>query len=307
MKKSKITVIGASNIDLIAYVPQLPKAGETLHGSKFLTGFGGKGANQAVMAAKLGAEVSMVTKLGDDTFGKDTIGNFHDFGINTKGVFFTDRASSGVAPIAVDSAGQNSIIVVPGANDLLSIDDLESAKDIITNSDIVICQLEIPVEISLAALKMAKEAGVTTIFNPAPAREKLPKEIYQVSDIFCPNETETEILTGLPVNTEEEAIKAANELLTYGAKSVILTLGQRGSLIVEKSGFEFVPATKVVAKDTTGAGDSFIGSLAFFLGSGNSIIDAMKKANIVAGISVQHLGTQTSYPLKEELPPEMFT
>lgn len=307
MTQPKICVIGATNIDLIAYVPHLPKVGETLHGTKFMMGFGGKGANQAVMSAKLGGQVSMVTKLGDDTFGKDSLKNFHEFNIDTDGVSFTDEASSGVAPISVNPQGQNSIIIVPGANNLLSVEDLETAKDIITNADIVVCQLEIPVEISLAALKIAKEAGVTTIFNPAPARKKLPLEIYQMSDIFCPNESETEILTGLTVNTDEECVIAAKELLSYGAKTVILTLGERGSLLVTDEGSELVPATAVEAIDTTGAGDSYIGSLAYFLGSGISLKDSMHKANIVAGISVQHLGTQTSFPSRESVPAELFS
>ena len=307
MDSKRICVVGASNMDLISYVPKLPKIGETLHGNKFSMGFGGKGANQAVMAAKLGADVAMITKLGEDTFGKDTLRNFEEFGIDTAGITFTPDAFSGVAPIAVDPDGNNSIIVVSGANNLLTREDLHAAKDVILNSKIVVCQLEIIPEVSLEALKIAKEAGITTIFNPAPARENLSPELYTYADIFCPNETETEMITGMPVGSDEEAEAAAREILSRGAKVVILTLGERGCLLVTAEGSELIPTSRVTPVDTTGAGDSFVGSLAYFLAEDFSLRDSITRANSVAALSVQRLGTQTSYPVRDELPEELFS
>jgi ribokinase len=306
MAQPKICVVGASNIDLISYVPRMPKIGETLHGHKFTIGFGGKGANQAVMAAKLGGDVAMITKLGRDIFGKDTLKNFEALGVNTEGVTFTDAAFSGVAPIAVDPSGENSIIIVSGANDHLSVADLHKVRHVITSAKVMVCQLEIPVEISLEALRIAKEGGVMTIFNPAPARAQLPADLYKLSDIFCPNESETELLLGIQIQSQEDAESGARTLLKRGAKTAILTLGERGSLLVTPDKTELVPAESVKAVDTTGAGDAFIGSLAFFLAVGKPLADAMRRANKIASISVQHPGTQTSFPDVESLPVELL-
>ena len=296
-----ICVIGACNIDLVSYVPRMPAIGETLHGSKFQIGFGGKGANQAVMAAKLGANVSMVSKLGRDTFGDDTLKNFKAHNINTEHVHFTDEAFSGVAPIAVDPSGQNSIVIVTGANDLLTEAEIEEARPVIASSGAVVCQLEIPLEISLKALAVAREEGVLTIFNPAPAREALPSELYELSDIFCPNESETEMLTGLPVDSNEQAEAAARVLLERGVKTVILTLGERGALIVDQDGARHIATTTVTAIDTTGAGDAFVGSLAAFLAEGVALDEGVRRACAIATLSVQRLGTQSSFPNSAEI------
>ena len=305
-KRPRVCVVGASNLDLISYVPRLPRMGETLHGSRFHMGFGGKGANQAVMAAKLGAEVVMVTKLGRDVFGENTLKNFSSFGIDTHHVLFTDKAFSGVAPIAVDEEGRNSIIIVTGANDLLTTEEIEAARPSIASAQILVCQLEVPLEITLAAMRIAREEKVTTIFNPAPGRPDLPDELFRLSDILCPNESETELLTGLEVRTIEQAVVAARALLARGAGKVILTLGERGSLLVTSAATVHVAARTVKAVDSTGAGDAYVGSLAFFMGAGNPIEDAMKKANEIAAISVQSSGTQTSFPLAKDLPDELF-
>ena len=307
MEKSKIVVVGACNLDLISYVPRLPRMGETLHGNRFLMGYGGKGANQAIMAAKLGGEVTMLTKLGQDVFGQNTLKNFKTWGVNPQHIHFTDQAFSGVAPIAVDTEGHNSIIIVTGANDLLTVEEVESARPDIASSSILVCQLEIPLEINLAALRIAREEGVKTIFNPAPARSELPDEIYRLSDIFCPNETETELLTGKSVESLEEAEDAAKVLIERGAASVILTLGERGSLLVTGATTEHVPVDPVKALDTTGAGDAFVGSLAFFLAGGKSLPDSIRRANRIAAMSVQSSGTQTSFPEAKDLPSELIT
>jgi ribokinase len=306
MTRPKICVVGASNLDLISYVPRLPRMGETLHGTRFHMGYGGKGANQAVMAAKLGGDVAMVTKLGRDIFGENTLKNFQSWGVDTQHVLFTDRAFSGVAPIAVDPEGHNSIIIVTGANDVLTVEEIEAARSTIAAAQILVCQLEIPLEITLAALRVARQEGVTTIFNPAPARPELPGELYQLSDIFCPNEGETELLTGRPVNSLEEAEAAARILLERGAGTVILTLGERGSLLVTDRDSAQVPATPVEALDTTGAGDAFVGSLAYFRAAGKPLTEAMRRANHIAAISVQSSGTQTSFPVAADLPSDLL-
>ena len=307
MTKPKICVVGSSNMDLVTYTPRLPKMGETLQGSRFQMGFGGKGANQAVMAAKLGAEVLMVTKLGDDIFGKDTLHNYETLGFDTRHVLFTDKASTGVAPIWVDETiGNNAIIIVPGANDLLSPADVEAARGAIAQAQIVLCQWEVPLETSLAALRIGRAEGVMTMFNPAPMRTDLPAEAFALSDIFCPNESETELLTGMTVETLAQAEDAAQILLERGVQNVILTLGERGCLLVNREEVQHVPAPSVKAIDTTGAGDAFCGSLAYFLASGFSMVDTMSRANVVAASSVQHPGTQTSFPERSQIAQELF-
>jgi ribokinase len=303
MSNPKICVVGSSNFDLVCFAPRLPKLGETLHGDKFIMVFGGKGANQAVTAARLGGEVTMVTKLGEDIFGRDTLKNFETQGMDSSFVFFTTEAKSGVAAISVDADGHNSIIIVGGANNLLSPVDIETARSAIESAQVLVCQLEIPLESTLAALRIARAAGVTTIFNSAPARSDLPDEIFALSDIFCPNETETELLTGLPVDTLENAESAARTLIQRGCGKVILTLGVRGSLLVTPQEVIHVETKKVKAIDTTGAGDSFVGSLAFFLAQGKPLQKAMKKASQIAAISVQSEGAQTSFPTAKDLPP----
>jgi len=306
MARPKICVVGASNLDLISFVPRLPRMGETLHGTRFHMGYGGKGANQAVMAAKLGVDVAMVTKLGRDIFGENTLKNFETWGIDTQHVLFTDQAFSGVAPIAVDPTGHNAIIIVTGANDLLTVEEVEAARGIITACQIMICQLEIPLEATLAALRVAREAGVSTILNPAPARNDLPEEFFQLSDIFCPNESEAEMLSGIPVTDLEEAEAAGRVLLERGAGEVIVTCGESGNLLVTEAETTHVPAEQVVAVDTTGAGDAYVASLAFFLATGKPVTEAMRRASYVAAISVQSVGTQVSFPGVEDLPPHLL-
>lgn len=303
MQRPKICVVGASNIDLISYAPRLPKLGETIPGTRFQMGFGGKGANQAVMAAKLGGDVAIVTKVGQDIFGDDTRKNFEGYGIDTRYVYVTAEAVTGVAPIWVDeSSGNNAIIVALGANDLLSPADVEQARPALEAAKVVVCQWELPLDTAMAALRIARSAGVMTIFNPAPARSSLPAEAYALSDIFCPNESETELLTGLPVATLEQAAAAAKVFLERGAGNAILTLGERGSLLVTPQQTAHVPAPQVKAIDTTGAGDAFVGSLAYFLAAGRDLVDAIERANRIAAISVQAPGTQSSFPNAADLP-----
>lgn len=294
-----ICIVGSSNIDLTSRVPHLPKLGETLIGHSFYFGFGGKGANQAVMAAKLGARVMMVTKLGRDLFGESVLRNYREEGIDTTYILFDAMRSSGVAPIFVDDEAHNFLVIVPGANQGLSPADVQCARDGILAADILVCQLEVPVETTLEAFRIAKSGRVRTILNPAPA-VPLPDELLRLTDICAPNEVETEMLTGLPVGTLDEAEAAARMLLTRGPQAVILTLGARGALVVTSDQVMHIAALKVEAVDPTGAGDAFIGSLAVFLGEGLSLDCAVHRANAIAALSVTRIGAQVSFPRRDE-------
>lgn len=251
------------------------------------------------MAAKLGAQVTMVNKVGRDVFGEGTLKNYREQGIDTTHVLFDEARFSGVAPIFVDDNAQNFIVIVPGANSGLSPEDVHRAEQVILEADILICQLEIPMETTLEAFRVAKRGDVRTILNPAPAAP-IPEELLQLSDICAPNETETELITGLPVGTLEEAESAARNLLSRGTQTVILTLGERGALLVDRDVVEHLPAVKVEAVDPTGAGDAFIGSLAVFLGEGQVMKEAVRRANAVAALSVTRIGTQVSFPQRAE-------
>lgn len=306
-KSGQITVVGANMIDLIAYVPRFLNVGETLHGTEFQMGYGGKGANQAVMAAKLGSKVVMVTKIGEDVFGGGTRENLEKYGIDTTFVLSTSNAFSGVAPIAVVPEGQNEIVIVSGANNLLTTGEIDSARDHIANSAFLVCQLEIDLALTLHALRVARSVGTPTILNPAPAVESLPPEIYELTDIFCPNETETAILTGLKIDSVASAEIAAHELLSRGVKTVLITLGENGCLIVNREGAIHIPADKVKVVDTTGAGDAFVGALAHFLALGLTLKSAATRAVKVASISVQGKGTQSSFPERSAIPMEILT
>ncbi|HLE78141.1 MAG TPA: ribokinase [bacterium] len=296
---TRICVVGSSNIDLIAKVPRLPKLGETLVGHSFHLGYGGKGANQAVMAARLGAEVVMVTKVGRDVFGEGTLENYRQQGIDSAHVLFDDARFSGVAPIFVDDDGRNVIVIVPGANMGLTPDDVRRAQDVIRSAAVLICQLEIPVESTLEALRIGRAAGIRTILNPAPAAV-LPDDLLALADYCVPNETEAELLTGLPVVSIDEASTAAAALLDRGSKTVIITLGPRGALVADRGSVSHYPAVEVPAVDSTGAGDAFVGSLAVFLAEGVPLPRSVAQANAVAALSVATIGTQVSFPSRAE-------
>lgn len=298
----KICVVGSSIMDLVSYVPRLPQPGETLHGTDFKMGYGGKGANQAVMAARLGAQVHMISMVGNDIFGRNTKKNFERNSVNTDFVFTTNEALTGMAPIAVDQAGTNSIIVVAGANAYLTTAQVDAAAHIIAQADVLVCQCEVPLSTSLHAMALARQAGVTTIFNPAPAPQNLPQQAYELSDIFCPNETETEILTGHKLTNLDVTEQTARKLLDKGCGKVLLTLGQRGSMIIDTYSTHLLDPETVDAVDTTGAGDCFLGSVAYFVAAGLSLPNAVRRANYIAAQSVLAQGTQTSFPLPNTLP-----
>lgn len=300
MRQASICVVGASNMDLLTKIPRLPRLGETLIGYRFHMGCGGKGANQAVMAARMGARVTMVTKLGRDPFGDITFNNYKKHGINTEFVFWDDETFSGVAPIFVDDEGRNIIVIVPGANFRLTPEDVRKAEAAIAEADVVVCQLEVPLEVTVEALRLARRHGRTTIFNPAPAMD-IPDEVTRLSDILAPNEPETEALTGLPVRNLEEAREAALRLLQRGPGSVVITLGERGALLARNGAVQHFPAFPVKAVDTTGAGDAFIGALAVRVALGEPLEKAVVFANAAAALSVTKIGTQVSFPSLEEV------
>jgi len=302
---SQIVVVGACMIDLISYVPRFPEMGETLHGTEFRMGYGGKGANQAIMASKLGSKVIMVSKVGDETFGNGTLENFKKNGVLTDFVYKSKEFFSGVAPIFVTPKGENSIVIVSGANDKLTPEEISNASKEIEKSSYLICQLEIEVELSLAALRLAKKLGVSTILNPAPARNSLPAEIYKLTDIFCPNESEAELLTGRKIDSIADVESMAQEFITAGAKSVIITLGENGCYVLANGVGRHLLANKVDVVDSTGAGDAFVGALAHYLDLGNDIFESARMASAVATISVQGKGTQSSFPGLDQLPAEL--
>jgi ribokinase len=293
-------------IDLISYVPRFPQMGETLHGTEFRMGYGGKGANQAIMAAKLGSKVVMVSKVGDESFGAGTLENFKKNGVSTSFVYKSKEEFSGVAPIFVTPKGENSIVIVSGSNNKLTAMEIEKASNEIKQSSYLICQLEIEVELSLIALRLAKKLGVSTILNPAPARSSLPEEIYKLTDIFCPNESEAELLTGKKINSMTDIEEMAKQFVTAGAKSVIITLGENGCYVLSNGVGKHISANKVSVVDSTGAGDAFVGALAHFLDLGIDIFESSKRASAVATISVQGKGTQSSFPERDQLPSELL-
>lgn len=306
MPPPSICVVGSANLDLNTYADRLPAPGETIHARRFTTGYGGKGANQAVMAARLGGAVSLVARVGSDLFGRDMLEHFRNEGIDTHHVMATEGVSTGTAVITVDTAGRNTIVVTPGANGMLTAADVEAARTAIEAARVLVCQQEVPHEANLTAMQIAAAAGVPVVYNPAPAGDGMPAEAYRLTTVLCPNEHEAAILTGRPVRTRDDAEAAARELLARGAKSVVVTLGERGCLVVTADEITAIPAPAVEAVDTTGAGDAFIGSLAFCLARGDSLLAAARSATRIAAISVQSAGTQTSFPRAAELPADIL-
>jgi ribokinase len=293
-KRPRIAVVGSANIDLTTFTDRFPKPGETIFGQKFDLGFGGKGANQAVAARLCGADVFMVARVGSDLFGPATIKNFQNQGIDATHIKQIQGVSSGVAPIFVEPNGQNRIFVVKGANDLLKPADVDEATDLLKSVDCIVLQFEIPIETVYYCVKFAEKNSIRCIVNPAPAQ---PVDLKALSglDYFVPNESEAETITGLPVQNVDQAKKCAEKLLGGGVKRVIITLGANGSLLAGHDGMEHVPAFSMRSLDSTGAGDAFIGSFATFLGEGLPERDAVRRANLYAGLSTMGVGTQKSF------------
>jgi ribokinase len=293
-KTPRIAVVGSANIDLVTFAERFPKAGETIFGQKFDLGFGGKGANQAVAAKLCGASVFMVARVGSDLFGPSTIDNFKKMGIDTTHVRQVEGVSSGVAPIFVEPNGQNRILVVKGANDELKPAAVDAAADLLKAVDCIVLQFEIPIETVYHTIAFARKHGIRCILNPAPA-QAIDFKFLEGLDYFVPNESEAETIAEMPVKNLDDAKKCAQKLLGYGIKRVIITLGANGSLLAGKDGVEHLPAFPVKSVDSTGAGDAFIGSFAVFLGEGLPEREAVRRANLYAGLSTTGIGTQKSF------------
>jgi ribokinase len=302
-RSPRIAVVGSANTDLTTFADSFPRPGETIFGNHFDLGFGGKGANQAVAARLCGADVVMVAKLGADLFGEATVKNFASFGIDTTHVRIVAGVSSGVAPIFVEPNGQNRIIVVKGANDTLKPADVDAAAESLRGVDTIVVQFEIPLETVYYTVHFAHKHKIRSIVNPAPA---LPADLAQLAgaDYFIPNETEAEVITGLPVHSTEQAKKCAGELLQRGCTTVVLTLGGRGSLLASAGGNNLIAPFSVTPKDTTGAGDAFIGSFSVFLAEGIAEKEALSRANLYAALSTERVGTQKSFPKRSEFESE---
>jgi ribokinase len=294
LKPPRIAVVGSANMDLTTFTDDFPRPGETIFGRAFNLGFGGKGANQAVAARLCGAEVSMIARVGDDLFGAATLDNFHSMGIDTTHVRVTPGVSSGVAPIFVDSSGQNRILVVKGANDCVTPADVDAAAETLKRADVIVLQLEIPVETVYCTLEFARAHGIRSILNPAPG-QPLDLKRAGLADYLIPNETEAEALTGMAVRGVDDARCCARRLMEAGVRRVIVTLGSQGALLASVDAMEHIPPFAVEPVDTTGAGDAFIGSFAVFLASGFGEREAIARSNLYAALSTLRPGTQKSF------------
>jgi ribokinase len=300
-KRPRIGVIGSTNMDLTTTVERMPVWGETVLAKHFETSFGGKGANQAVAAARLGAEVTIVTNLGDDALGDSALKNFENYGIDIAHVRRIPNQSTGTATILVDEkSGDNAILIVAGANGDLSSADVAAASTALKRCDLILLQLEIQLETAYAAIRFGREIGVRTVLNPAPARRNLDMGVVTQASFLIPNETELAILTDMPVESETELAAAAQSLIKKGVETVIVTLGARGALMATREDARRIAPVKVQAIDTTGAGDAFIGAFARYFAGGLALDAALARATRYASDSVTRRGAQKSFASEAE-------
>ncbi len=296
-----ITIVGSINMDLVVRVAHLPQSGETILGGNYQTIPGGKGANQAVAAARLGAKVTMVGRVGQDAFGALLRGALERDEIDVRAIQFDPRASSGIALITLDEQGRNTIVVASGANMTITPAEVTAELKAISLMDVLVMQLESPVECVLQAARLGSARGAKVILNPAPAR-LLPDEIYRYIDVLVPNESETSLLSGLPVDTLEQAEMAARKLQAVGVQNLVLTLGGRGALVIEGNHpAVHIPAHAVQVVDTTAAGDAFVAGLAVGLAEGIPLIEAVRLGNAAGAIAVTRLGAQPAMPRRGEI------
>ena len=297
MRAARVVVIGSSNTDMVVKAARIPQPGETVLGGEFVMVPGGKGANQAVAAARLGAEVTLVARLGDDLFAEASLRSFREAGIRTEAVVRDPEAASGVALILVDESGENAIAVAPGANARLTPADVDRAEAAIRAADVVVLQLEVPMPAVLHVIRLAKRHGRRVILNPAPAAP-VPDEALAMVDFLTPNETEAEILLGggAAASAWGGIAAVADALRAKGAGTVIVTLGREGAFVVGPGGSVHVPGRHVKAVDTTAAGDAFTGALACALGEGRDLAAALEFATAAAALSVTRMGAQSSLP-----------
>lgn len=285
---------------MIVKVPRIPAPGETILGGKFVKAAGGKGANQAVAAARSGGNVTFIANTGNDNFGKEAIEGFQKEGVNTESIFVDEETPSGVALIFVGEDGENSIAVASGANGTLTPSQIGKTEPVIADGNILLAQLETPLETIEQAIKIANKHNVKVILNPAPA-QPLSDDLLKRIDILTPNQSEAELLTGIRVEDESSAKKASEKLLSRGVKTVILTLGSEGAFVMSETIQKTIPGFKVNAEDTTAAGDTFNGALAVGVSLGKSIEDAIIWAHAAAALSVTRMGAQPSIPNQKEI------
>lgn len=297
--KASIVVVGSSNTDMIVKIDRIPRPGETRLGGEFITAAGGKGANQAVAAAKAGGAVTLIARVGQDMFGEKAVAGLVENGVNVNHVSY-DKCPSGVALIFVGDDGENSIAVSSGANAKLSPADVRKAKAVFANADVVVMQLETPLDAIQAAADLAAAQDAPVILNPAPA-QPLPDKLLKKISIITPNETEAELLTGVKCTSDAACARAAQRLLRKGVETVIITLGPKGAFVASSSIQQRVAGFKAKAVDTTAAGDTFNGALAVALAEGTPIIEAVRFANAAASIAVTRLGAQPSAPSRKEI------
>ncbi len=295
----EIVVVGSLNMDLIFRTPRVPVAGETLLGGEFTTAFGGKGANQAVAAARLGAAVAMVGKVGADEFGPALVAGLRQDGIDTAYIRVAEKAATGVALILLEATGENRIVVASGANFALRAADIEAAADLIQSAKVLLLQLEVPLESVIRAAQLAHEAGGRVILNPAPAQAHLPAALLQQVDILLPNEGEATLLAGLPPASAPE--EAAHALLAAGVQVVVITLGGKGALLARESGLEYIKPFPTEVVDTTAAGDAFAGGLSAALVAGQPLEEAVRWGNAAGSLACSQLGAQPSLPPRAQL------
>jgi ribokinase len=301
LRKKCIVVLGSSNTDMVVRLARIPRPGETILGGDFMMAAGGKGANQAVAAARSGGKVTFVAKVGRDTFGREAVRGWVRDTIDCRYVFQDPLHPSGVALIFVAKSGENSIAVASGANSCLSCTDLKKARRVIVSSSVVLLQLETPLKTVMEASRMAVVGGARVILNPAPA-QPLPDELLRNVSIITPNETEAELLTGIKISKKVDAAKAARILLYKGVQTVVITLGAKGAWVADSTGSgKLIPSFKMKAVDTTAAGDTFNGALAVALAENQPLYSAVRFANAAAAISVTRAGAQPSAPARKEI------
>lgn len=299
--KKKVVVFGSFVVDLTGRTPRLPVPGETVMGTSFAMGPGGKGSNQAVAVHRAGADMTLVTKVGKDVFGTVATDFYKEEGMDTSYIFEDESKETGCALISVDeNTAQNEIVVISGACGNITPEDVEKSRSLIESAGILLLQLEINLDALYKVIDIAHEAGVTIVLNPAPAAE-LPDEVLRKIDIVTPNETEAQVLTGVKIENEADAKKAAKVFMDKGVKEVVITLGSLGAFAMDQEKSELVERLNVDAIDTTGAGDAFNGGFVMALAEGKDLFTALRYGNVTGALSVTKLGTAPSMPSREEI------